>query len=45
MALNVREATLKLLVRTFREDGYSNYLLDGAIARNTEWTEVDRGFL
>jgi hypothetical protein len=45
MTMNVREAAMNLLVRTFREDGYSNYLFETAIVRHPEWTEVDRGFL
>ncbi|MBI5178065.1 MAG: hypothetical protein HZA04_02245 [Nitrospinae bacterium] len=42
--VNVRETALKLLVKTFREDAYSNYLYESA-ATNRDWSQTDRAFL
>lgn len=45
MTENVREAALKLLLKTVREGGYSNFLYESAIFRNPEWDTRDRAFL
>jgi 16S rRNA (cytosine967-C5)-methyltransferase len=43
--MEVRTAAFKLLQKTFKEEGFSNYLYESALSKNPEWTETDRRFL
>jgi 16S rRNA (cytosine967-C5)-methyltransferase len=43
--MNPRRAALDLLSKTFKNEGYSNYLYEGACEKNSDWTETDRKFL
>jgi 16S rRNA (cytosine967-C5)-methyltransferase len=43
--MDVRTAAFNLLVKTFKEEGYSNYLYESAVKRNPEWADADRRFL
>jgi 16S rRNA (cytosine967-C5)-methyltransferase len=43
--MDVRTAALKLLQKTFREEAFSNYLYESAVANNPGWSEQDRRLL
>ncbi|MBI3793477.1 MAG: hypothetical protein HY280_01960 [Nitrospinae bacterium] len=43
--MNVRTAALKLLQRTYKEEGFSNYLYESSVENNREWSDADRHFL